>query len=478
MSAPRFSGGGVRQFDRGGPALRATPAQRRLAAPQRVREPGVALQNRDAARQLRLQQRQERAVQLRQNRIGRIEQNVNRLRDQQNLNPRQQRRLAGQERLLNQERARQQRLANVGGNALRQQRLRDGGFSSNFRPRQQYLNEARWNRWNGRQAWRYGHRAAFIPWIGAVFWPYAYSDIFDYTFWPDGYDDGYWAYAYDDFVDTVFWGGGGGGGYSDYAYGPSELGTGSTGRRMASRGSGSGSRVSEQTIQQLCGDPDKGITAWPFADIERSVQPTPEQRALLDEMKQAAAQAAEAFKSSCSGSFAMTPPGRLQAMLTRLTATLEALRIVRPALERFYDSLSDEQRARFNAIGPNDQVNRTASRQPQDQQQANAACGDPKPSLTNLPIERIQATIRPTGDQQAALDRLRDATEKGVAALQAACPDEVPQTPVGRLEAMEKRLEAMIQSAKLVQPALEEFYASLNNEQKARFNTLGSMAAR
>ena len=34
----------------------------------------------------------------------------------------------------------------------------------------------------------------------------------------------------------------------------------------------------------------------------------------------------------------------------------------------------------------------------------------------------------------------------------------------------------MIQSAKLVQPALEEFYASLSNEQKARFNTLGTVA--
>ena len=60
-----------------------------------------------------------------------------------------------------------------------------------------------------------------------MFWPYAYSDIFDYTFWPYAYDDGYWAYAYDDFVDTVFWGGGSP--YSDYAYGPSELRTGSTG---------------------------------------------------------------------------------------------------------------------------------------------------------------------------------------------------------------------------------------------------------
>jgi hypothetical protein len=49
-------------------------------------------------------------------------------------------------------------------------------------------------------------RAAFVPWHGPVFWPYAYSDVFDYAFWLSGYDDGYFAYAYDDFFDGVFWG--------------------------------------------------------------------------------------------------------------------------------------------------------------------------------------------------------------------------------------------------------------------------------
>ena len=56
------------------------------------------------------------------------------------------------------------------------------------------------------RAWRRGLRAGFVPWYGPVFWPYAYSDIFDYAFWPDGYDDGFWDYAYDDFVDGLFWG--------------------------------------------------------------------------------------------------------------------------------------------------------------------------------------------------------------------------------------------------------------------------------
>ena len=42
---------------------------------------------------------------------------------------------------------------------------------------------------------------------------------------------------------------------------------------------------------------------------------------------------------------------------------------------------------------------------------------------------------------------------------------------------MQKRLEAMIDAANTVRPALEEFYASLNDEQKAKFNRLGRETA-
>ena len=232
--------------------------------------------------------------------------------------------------------------------------------------------------------------------------------------------------------------------------------------------------TSPQTLRQLCGDPDKGVTAWPLASIARAVRPTPEQRALLDELKTAAAKAADVFKQSCSDSYAMTPPGRLRAMTNRISATLEAVRIVRPALERFYGSLSDEQQARFNALGPH------IGDRSQPQQDANAqseSCGEPKSSLTHLPIERIEAVMHPAGRQKEALDRLSGATKKAVQGLQAACPDNVPLTPVGRLEAMEKRLEAMLQAANRVQPALDEFYATLNSEQKARFNTLQQVAS-
>jgi LTXXQ motif family protein len=39
---------------------------------------------------------------------------------------------------------------------------------------------------------------------------------------------------------------------------------------------------------------------------------------------------------------------------------------------------------------------------------------------------------------------------------------------------MEQRLKTMLDAIKLVQPALESFYGSLTDEQKARFNLLGS----
>ncbi len=51
-------------------------------------------------------------------------------------------------------------------------------------------------------------------------------------------------------------------------------------------------------------------------------------------------------------------------------------------------------------------------------------------------------------------------------------------TPPGRLDAMGKRLHAMIDAANTVRPPLERFYGSLNVEQKARFNAIGRSLAK
>jgi TolA-binding protein len=462
---------------------------RRERIEQRAQQHEQVVQQHQQMVQQRQRETLSRQTTERQGRIDRLQQRVQQLQAQKPEGARaqrtQERLLQAQNRLLQREQrtqqtdlARQQRLGlqapaeRAAAATAAAQAAERGRFVSRFReqagPQAQAALAARQSGWAPRQAWQRGHRAAFVAWLGPVFWPYAYSDIFGYTFWSYAYDPGYWAYAYDDFVDTVFWGGDSP--YSAYAsINPSDYPEAGGGYRARQRAA----NVSPQALQQLCAQPDKGVTAWPLAEIARAVRPTPEQRALLDELKAAAAKAADVFKDSCAETYAMTPPGRLQAMMNRVSATLEAVKIVRPALENFYKSLSDEQQARFNALGPH-----VGERSPQ--QEANAkseGCGDPKSSLTQLPIQRIETVVHPAGKQKEALDRLSEATTKGVADLQAACPNDVPLTPVGRLEAMQHRLEAMLKAARLVEPALDKFYATLGSEQKARFNTLQQVAS-
>ena len=82
------------------------------------------------------------------------------------------------------------------------------------------------------------------------------------------------------------------------------------------------------------------------------MKPTDVQRTHLTALQEATAKAADILKSSCPPDNARTPPARLEAVGARLDAMLQAIATVRPALDTFYNALSDEQRAGFDAIGP------------------------------------------------------------------------------------------------------------------------------
>ena len=53
-----------------------------------------------------------------------------------------------------------------------------------------------------------------------------------------------------------------------------------------------------------------------------------------------------------TGRILLTPVVRLEAMEQRLDAMLRAVQTVEPALQKFYGSLSDEQKERFNRLPP------------------------------------------------------------------------------------------------------------------------------
>jgi hypothetical protein len=107
-----------------------------------------------------------------------------------------------------------------------------------------------------------------------------------------------------------------------------------------------------RNLTQACGERAAGIANLPIEQIERTIGPNDAQRAALKELRDATAQAVELLKSDCPTYRPLTPVVRLEAMEQRLDAMLRAVQTVEPALQKFYSSLSDEQKERLNRLPP------------------------------------------------------------------------------------------------------------------------------
>jgi hypothetical protein len=102
----------------------------------------------------------------------------------------------------------------------------------------------------------------------------------------------------------------------------------------------------------VCSADTARATALPLGRIEQLLVLNDSQRAALGDLDNASRQAAQVLSANCPQDQALTPTGRLAAMEQRLNAMLQAVNTVQPALAKFYNSLNDEQRARFNRLPP------------------------------------------------------------------------------------------------------------------------------
>ena len=59
--------------------------------------------------------------------------------------------------------------------------------------------------------------------------------------------------------------------------------------------------------------------------------------------------------------------------------------------------------------------------------------------------------------------------------LRSSCPTAVPQSPVERVDTVKARLNTIVEGTRSIRPDLENFYASLSDGQKARFNVMGPL---
>ena len=85
--------------------------------------------------------------------------------------------------------------------------------------------------------------------------------------------------------------------------------------------------------------------------------------------------------------------------------------------------------------------------------------------------ERLADELKLTDAQRAKFDEFKAASAKAGEAMRSLCTADVPATIVARTEAMENRMDAMLQAIRTMRPALEAFYATLNDDQKAKLDS-------
>jgi ABC-type transporter MlaC component len=207
------------------------------------------------------------------------------------------------------------------------------------------------------------------------------------------------------------------------------------------------------------------LTTLPIDQILQTVHPTPDQEAALNNLSAASSQASEIIKSSCPASIPLTPIGRMDAAEQRLDATIKAIQAVLSPLEKFYETLSDEQRERFNALNGSTE----SARSPSDM----AALCSQQARFIDVPVKRVEQVVQPTAQQQSAFDDLKKAAQEAGDQLRSSCPTAVPKSPAARLDTLEARVSAIADAIKAIRTNLKNFYGSLSDEQRARFNMMG-----
>ena len=297
--------------------------------------------------------------------------------------------------------------------------------------------------------WRHGNGG--YGWVGPLFWPFAYFDIYDYALWGPRVGAPFWYYGYDDIYAGLF-------GPYDYQ--------GLAGY-LPPRGS---SGAAPDRLALLCGEDSREIAGLPIDLIAQAIEPTEPQRAALDDLANASVTSAQKIKAACPTTVALTASGRLASMQQRIEAMISGVATVQPALDKLYGLLTDEQKARMNAVADDQERKKTRRRGNRPIAQA---CDMTQPSALQWPAEEIEARLHPTEAQRTGLTALQKASAKAADVLATSCRIDEAATPPARLAAVAKRLEIMLEQVKRVRTALDDFYAMLNDEQKAQFEAIG-----
>jgi len=303
---------------------------------------------------------------------------------------------------------------------------------------------AGWHGGRGASGW-WQHGDGSYGWVGPLFWPFAYYDVYDYAVWGDGM--GFWGYGYRDIYAAIF-----------TPYDEDELTrylSSSHGRRFRRLPS----------LARMCGDDVSELAPLPVEQIRQTMRLSEEQRGMLDELAKASVAGEKAVRASCPTEVQPTPSARLATMQQRLEAMKSAIASIRTPFEVFYESLDDDQKAELTAL--NDQRAPFAPKVP-------AAQSCTPPDVLPWPAADIEAKLHLNDAQREELGALSRMDALARNTLNFDCQPDDNLTPPDRLATADVRLDAMLDAIKWVRPALDDFFATLSDEQKAQFDMIGA----
>jgi hypothetical protein len=314
---------------------------------------------------------------------------------------------------------------------------------------------------DAQQAQALAMRAQVAP--PEAFWPSAPRDIFDYVL--SSKDAGLWANGYGVILVSAF------------AQPPARMTSGRDASALAT-----GDKVEPTTgagstdnAEHICGEPTASRADAVTDELRRMLTLTDDQRGILTELRSALLKADEEITAACARGIPSSLPERLQAMQDRLWAMRVTTTSLRAALEKFYNALTDEQKRTLEAQQP-----------PEGQSRSGAPANVPPGAMCyalaqrapQLPADQIARAVRPNNkDQQVGLRTLSELSGQMGQLMMASCPRTKPATAMARLDATLDRLDAMFFATVNMTGALNDFYQSLSDAQKARLDSLSLTAS-
>jgi hypothetical protein len=291
--------------------------------------------------------------------------------------------------------------------------------------------------------------------VGPAAWPTAFEDVVGYTFWPGKYAETIRTRGFDVIADTI-----------------AGTSRGAEPARSATTGAAARSDAPTADMRKACKDDAAAVDDGLVARIERTVQPIDAQRNAFGQLRTALAQAVKTIKAGCRDATALSPVNRLDLAVQQLWAVRDGGIYVRAPLKDVYGGLTPAQKTalewkqRQERPRPGAAANATMGGQYQ-------ACAAQSNTGSERLIGQIEQTVRPNKEQSASLEGLRKTATDMAKLLTLACVQPIPADPIARLDAADDQLSSMSYAATSMQIALNEFYSRLNNEQKAKFNSLG-----